>query len=249
MRRVRPRLCAPSKVSLPLLCLGFTFVLSLYPQQQCPADTKPVRKTLETGYGIACEKPDGRREGLYREWHPNGKLRLEIEYRDGEMNGSYTRWHDNGQKETAGAYKNGQRQGLWTEWYRNGHKSREVEYRDGKENGTWVQWHDNGNKELETTFRDGVADGPYTRWYASGQKQAQGEYCCPATHPRGDVLPRERGRHIEWYENGRKKLEGEFREGEKEGDWSFWDEAGNLQRIEQWHEGRRLKVVPQKERK
>ena len=42
---------------------------------------------------------NGDPEGMYREWHPNGKRSLRVKYIDGKENGTWTQWYENGKKQ------------------------------------------------------------------------------------------------------------------------------------------------------
>ena len=88
--------------------------------------------------------------GTVKEWHENGQLVFEANFKDGKKVGVYTRWHENGQ--------------LWGEG----------NYKDGKKEGVFKRWHDNGQIRSEETFKDGTRDGVQKMWYENGQLRADG---------------------------------------------------------------------------
>jgi len=72
-----------------------------------------------------------------------GKKEFEGSYKDGKKNGLWTDYHENGQKSSEITYKNGKqyiirtykdgkREGFWTWWYANGQKFYEDVYKDGE---------------------------------------------------------------------------------------------------------------------
>ena len=95
-----------------------------------------------------------------------GKKEFEGSYKDGKKNGLWTDYHENGQKKSEGNHKDGKLDGLWTNWYANGQKSSEITYKngkqyiirtykDGKREGFWTWWYANGQKFYEDVYKDG----------------------------------------------------------------------------------------------
>jgi antitoxin component YwqK of YwqJK toxin-antitoxin module len=140
---------------------------------------------------------------------------------------------------------------LWIQWHPNGKKANEGEYYGDKKGGIWTTWHDHGQKESSIQYRNGEEYGLWTRWYPNGQKQAEGEFHGQRiVQPRGIRVPRDVGDYTAWYENGRKALEGNYQKGDqgglKDGNWTYWDESGNRQRVELWQSGKLVKTIPYK---
>jgi antitoxin component YwqK of YwqJK toxin-antitoxin module len=50
---------------------------------------------------------DGKKEGKWIGWYPNGKKEYEGTFKDGEKDGLYNVWYENGQKEGELLYKDG----------------------------------------------------------------------------------------------------------------------------------------------
>jgi hypothetical protein len=65
--------------------------------------------------GILQEAVDVRRE-----WHDNGQLRYEEEWKDGQRHGVHRHWNANGQLRYEDEWKDGQRHGLGRNWYMDG---------------------------------------------------------------------------------------------------------------------------------
>ena len=95
-----------------------------------------------------------------------GKKEFEGSYKDGKKDGLWTDYHENGQKKSEGNHKDGKLDGLWTNWYENEQKSSEITYKNGKQyiirtykdgerEGLWTWWYANGQKFYEDIYKDG----------------------------------------------------------------------------------------------
>ena len=107
-----------------------------------------------------------------------GKKILEFRMVDGLKNGIYKEWYPDGTIKTKGKYSNDDKDGKWTEWNDNGgQKDREKTYKDGKEieKTSWT-YYENGQKKSEETWKDRKRDGLSTSWYENGQKKEEGTY-------------------------------------------------------------------------
>ena len=112
----------------------------------------------------------GRRTGVQRVWHNNGKLAEEATFnaRD-KMEGVYTAYHFNGEvKETCMFDHDGRRQGTATVWHDNGEMYEESHHVAGKRDGPYATWYDSGTMMEETHYVDGKRHGPYRSWYPDG---------------------------------------------------------------------------------
>lgn len=105
---------------------------------------------------------NGKRHGVYREFHPNGQKSLEAPYVDGQAAGRCVGWHPGSQKEMEYVCTSGHRHGTYMEWHENGQKRKEGEYKDGKEQGKWATWSRDGEIASEYTFTDGKQTGIHT---------------------------------------------------------------------------------------
>jgi len=89
----------------------------------------------------------GRKQGFWvHEW--NGKRR-EVYYKDGKWDGSFKQWHPNGKLSMEGESKDGNQIGIWKFYYDNGKLKRETTYTYGSDNSySWVDtskcWNESG---------------------------------------------------------------------------------------------------------
>ncbi|MBT6601461.1 MAG: hypothetical protein HOB32_07375 [Nitrospina sp.] len=66
----------------------------------------------ENKYGLDPLAPfrNGKRHGLWTEWYPNGKKKLETRYKNGVENGLRTEWAEDGKKTFQATFKDGNEQ-------------------------------------------------------------------------------------------------------------------------------------------
>ena len=190
-----------------------------------------------TGEGIMDEK--GIQQGLWKEYHPNGQLRAQGEYKDGKRIGEWVFYHPNGKVEQKGKYDNkGWAQSQWKWYYETGNLLREEnytnnilngmtneysdsgkvitkgEYVDGQKEGSW--FYEMGDYREEGIYKGDKREGEWQHYYNNGKLRFEGKYI--------DGNPD--GRHKYYYSNGKVNLEGKYIMGMKEGNWEYTDEAG-----------------------
>ncbi len=71
---------------------------------------------------------DGKRDGRWKAWFPNGKLWSEGEYVRGEETGIKTVYYENGNKYYSGRLQAGKRVGEWSFWSPEGKLLKKVTY-------------------------------------------------------------------------------------------------------------------------
>lgn len=73
---------------------------------------------------------DGERFGVWRFWHPNGRLARKAAYHSGELAGEYREWHANGQPRTQGEYLSGRKSKRWRHWDEAGRRLPDEQFPD-----------------------------------------------------------------------------------------------------------------------
>lgn len=99
---------------------------------------------------------NGKAEGLWTTFFPDGKPRWEGIKKNGMNNGPFTMWYENGRKKLEGFYLNGKKHGKSTAWYQNGAKWQHKFHQDGSPTGTWKKWDENGKLISEITHNQGL---------------------------------------------------------------------------------------------
>ena len=110
-------------------------------------------KSIKEYYSENCIKAEGwiengKKEGLWIFYYPNGKKDKEINYKLGIENGIWLMWHENGNLFIEQSKVNGKTNGLWKEYYENG-KIKEI--------GEYIEysyfpkdfWDEEGNQLLK----------------------------------------------------------------------------------------------------
>jgi antitoxin component YwqK of YwqJK toxin-antitoxin module len=59
---------------------------------------------------------NGKKDGLYEEWYPDGKLETRYSYKNEKMDGLYEYWYMDGKLWIKCNYKNGEHKGLYQLW-------------------------------------------------------------------------------------------------------------------------------------
>ena len=106
---------------------------------------------------------DGKRNGTWIEYHPNGLVRAITSYVDGKKEGLFAELTENGQLKKRMYYHNDQKHGEYKEF----NYSTIMEYRTykfGKLEGTVKIFYDNGKIMEEGSYKNGTRDG-ISKWY------------------------------------------------------------------------------------
>ena len=116
----------------------------------------------EQGYAPDAKVEEGnfisnRKDGLWKKYYPNGKIKSEIEYKNGKPSGKFTTYFDNGQIEEKGTWKTGKFTGGYEMYYSNGQiRTQQTFNENGQREGKVVMYHPNGQKEIEFNTVNGV---------------------------------------------------------------------------------------------
>jgi len=131
---------------------------------------------------------DGRLDGVWTSYWPDGTLRTRGEFLEGRRAGRWDSYHPGGQLASTGRYRLGLRDRKWvyldpagekleeesgfyraaTELYPSRERKLLAEVKDGRLHGRWISWWDNGRVQLEGRYRDGVREGRWRFWLLDG---------------------------------------------------------------------------------
>ena len=124
---------------------------------------KPDQK-IEEGHYVA-----SKREGLWRKYHTNGKLKSEITYEHNRPNGPYKLYYPSGTLEEDGNWVRERNTGDFKRYHPNGTLSQDFTFEDnGLRTGTQRYYYENGNLEMEVEIYKGVEEGTMKRYYPNG---------------------------------------------------------------------------------
>jgi len=196
---------------------------------------------------------NGKREGRWVEWQPNGKKWREFIYSNNLFDGPGKEYYENGNIRRTSNYKNDVKHGKHILFRKNGKKLIQEEFIDGYI-VHYAMWYENGNNKAEKYFTPYTTkhvisygnfeenlDGVFSLWYENGQKEMERHYKDGLLHgsvkywyENGQVRSIEdyingksEGKSISWYENGHKSSEAIYKDG-KIGDFKQYNKDGRL---------------------
>ena len=183
---------------------------------------------------------DGKRNGPWKEYWPNGTLRAEGVYRNDQRVEDWVFYRDNGEKEQEGMYRDGQVHGLWTWWYPGGNIHRKERYTRGRLSGEFLELDTAGEVLVQGQYEDGQRDGfwqvhihdhleegsyllgqkdgEWRHFYGDGKRQFEGVFS----------FGQPEGKHRTWHPNGVLETEGKYESGAKHKKWRLYDDEGSL---------------------
>lgn len=191
------------------------------------------------GEGIIDE--EGIKDGMWKEYYPEGQLRSVGKYDKGKKVGDWKYYYENGKVEEEGRYnKSGKADGAWHWYYEDGTLRREESYLAGLEDGEYLEYSDSAQLIVKGNYIEGLEDGEWT--YTYDDFRETGTYRAGARNGMWksfytDGTPRFEGSYVDdnlngkvtWYwPNGKKKDEGNYQNGSRDGDWNIYNEDGSL---------------------
>ena len=138
-------------------------------------------RVFEGGFRTEGSYANGQEVGIWRTWHPNGRLFRRRRLVAGGLDGPEITWEADGTLASKGMWRDGSREGLWIVKdqatgrgnYRHGvregrwsfsdegHRAAAGNYRHGELEGAWVFYWPGGGLDSRGTFRHGEKQG---RW-------------------------------------------------------------------------------------
>lgn len=161
---------------------------------------------------------------LYKEYHPNGTVKLIGGFNKGLKSGIFREYALDGELKRAYIYKRDtlmsegmiQAGGIfvdeWTNYYEDGSIKSKGNYAAGLKDGKWTYFFRNGKKEQEGVIKKNVLNGQWTWFYQNGQVKKT-EYF----NAQGNL----EGEQVEYDSLGNELSRGEYYNGLKEGGWFY----------------------------
>ena len=128
----------------------------------------------EKGYDATAKVEEGvytnsRKNGVWKKYWPNGKLKSEIFYKRGHSTGEYTTYFKNGNVEEKGNMSNGFLVGDYQLFWENGKPRQNKTFNSlGSTEGIVELYYENGAKELVFNTVNGIEEGESTWFYENG---------------------------------------------------------------------------------
>jgi len=102
---------------------------------------------------------NGKEEGIFKKWYPNGQLVETRIYIDGNKEGFHQGWWENGAKKFEYHFLNAEHDGELKEWDKNGQPYRFFHYKKGYEEGSQKMWWSNGAIRANYVIKNGKRYG------------------------------------------------------------------------------------------
>ena len=111
---------------------GQLFSMANYPSDESlPDKYTPVR--LPGNPGVLADEPiTNAKDGAWKSYHPNGKLKDSGNYKQSVKDGFWISWHENGELESKGFYNLDTQEGKWEYFHSNGQPSTIETYKNSK---------------------------------------------------------------------------------------------------------------------
>ena len=113
--------------------------------------------------------------GKTKQFHENGQLQEEVEFKDGKANGIVNSYYPNGKLQGVGEVKDGKFHGTFKGYHENGKLIIEMGFKDGKFD-RMKSYHLNGKLKEEVEFKDGKFHGKDKLYDENGKLKAETEY-------------------------------------------------------------------------
>lgn len=192
---------------------------------------------------------NGLKQGRWKFFFDDGKLKLEGTFRDNKRNGYFKEYDDKGMLVDIAKYVNDERQEeapelvkleVKTDYFPNGKPKTVVSYKDGLPEGIRRDYDTAGRVVASYTFSkgriitegiiddEGIRDGEWKEFYEGGQLRAEGVY----------NLGKRVGKWMFYHENATVEQEGNYNsQGNAEGLWKWYYDDGSLLREENYRNG------------
>jgi antitoxin component YwqK of YwqJK toxin-antitoxin module len=117
---------------------------------------------------------DSKKNGLWKRFFPNGKVKDEIEYVNNRPNGYYRTYYENGQIQEEGIWQRNRNVGQFKRYYENGQVAQEFNFNEtGKRDGKQVYYYENGQIMIEGEWAAGKESGEIVEYYENGDIKAK----------------------------------------------------------------------------
>lgn len=112
---------------------------------------------------------NGEPTGNWLRWWPNGKQRMELQYRGPDVAMPMSWWHENGALAEQGLARDAVKEGEWSSWTDAGVLVEQGSYTNGLRSGHWKFWRADGTPQEEGDFAAGRRTGTWTFYDEAGK--------------------------------------------------------------------------------
>jgi antitoxin component YwqK of YwqJK toxin-antitoxin module len=119
---------------------------------------------------------NGKIQGTWTEWYPNGNKKFEWNYLDGKRNGTWIYSFENGKIGLDENYREGKKEGVWKKYYQSGQIKEQYTFSNNIKDGIVELWREDGSKRGTDNYSKGKKNGLSIRWYGDGDKMNEYVY-------------------------------------------------------------------------
>jgi len=206
---------------------------------------------------------EGRRQGSWKAYDVNGKLKFDGQFVDNKPVGTFTYYYENGKvKAVSEMYDDGKRSRTKV-YHGNGRLMGEGNYLDKKKDSTWVyysdfdgvllsrEYYENGLLEgivfnyypkgkvaEEIPYASGLKNGDWKRYFTDGKLKLKATY----------VDDKLQGLMLVYHQNGFPEVSGMYKNNLKDGMWVYYDDLGIVFKKERYIRGNlKETILPESE--
>jgi antitoxin component YwqK of YwqJK toxin-antitoxin module len=177
--------------------------------------------------------------GEFRYYYETAKLQTIATYSDNGTLCKTVSYFGNGTKLAEGDYLNRKKDGKWIFYDGYSNVIAVDYYKNDKRHGQCMTYLPTGELIEEINYDNGVQHGMWKRYFSNGNLHFQGNV----------VKGKWQGPYVFNYPDGKKQVAGVYEQSLKQGDWLYYDDKGQLIKVETFVEGKiATKKVFQKEK-
>ncbi|MGE0566796.1 MAG: toxin-antitoxin system YwqK family antitoxin [Bacteroidia bacterium] len=135
------------------------------------AISQSISYEIKDGDTINFADAMNKKQGVWRKYYLNGKLKSEVVYKDNKKHGLDIHWYNNTSHcvKQEKYYSNGKLDGPVTYFYKNCNKQLIENYKNGIKDGLEISYHTNGQIKTDATFKNGNLEGVYRVYDKNGK--------------------------------------------------------------------------------
>lgn len=194
---------------------------------------------------------NGKKQGIWREYYTNDRIKKEAFYLNDKLHGYYKEWNIRGQLIKNIKYFNGvvvkedaekrKKLKIKNQFYDSGKLKSKGSFRDTLPVGIHRIYNEEGKVIKSNIYDDfgnliskgivdeeGIYHGKFINYYLSGEKKSEGNY----------LNGKKDGKWIFYYKSGETEQQGYFRKDKIDGEWTWYFKNGNIKRQEHYIDGK-----------
>jgi antitoxin component YwqK of YwqJK toxin-antitoxin module len=97
---------------------------------------------------------DGKKEGHYKFYYPNGGIKKKGVYINQQLDGEYIEYFNNSNTYFIENFNNGVQEGEYKKYFNNGQLKIKSNYENNQLNGDYISYHQNGNVNIIAKYKN-----------------------------------------------------------------------------------------------